>query len=84
MSEPTTTKRPRTTETASAATKSARQAAAKRTADAVTPLTSEERRALIAERAYLRAEQRGFQGGDPVADWLASEREVDALLTRSS
>jgi len=34
----------------------------------------------IAERAYLRAERRGFAGGDPVADWIDAEREVDAEL----
>jgi hypothetical protein len=37
---------------------------------------------LIAERAFLRAERRGFQGGDPVTDWLESEKEVDGLLSR--
>jgi hypothetical protein len=47
-------------------------------------VSAEQRRAMIAEAAYLRAERRGFEGGDPVADWLESEREVDALLTRSA
>ena len=45
-------------------------------------VTADLRRALIAESAYLRAERRGFQGGDPVADWLDSEKEVDLLLSR--
>jgi hypothetical protein len=45
-------------------------------------MTAEQRRALIAESAYLRAERRGFQGGDPMTDWLESEREVDVLLSR--
>lgn len=45
------------------------------------PLSAEQRHALIAESAYLRAAARGFTGGDPMADWLASEREVDALLS---
>ena len=45
-------------------------------------LSAEQRHALIAERAFLRAERRGFQGGDPVTDWLESEKEVDALLSR--
>ena len=44
-------------------------------------ISSEQRRALIAESAYLRAAARGFSGGDPVADWLESEREVDRLLS---
>jgi hypothetical protein len=38
----------------------------------------ERRHRRIAERAYLRAASRGFVGGDPVADWLAAEAEVDA------
>jgi hypothetical protein len=45
-------------------------------------ITSEERTRLIAEKAYLRAECRGFRGGDPVEDWLAAEAEVDAMLMR--
>ncbi len=44
-------------------------------------ISSDQRRAMIAESAYLRAAARGFRGGDPVTDWLASEREVDALLS---
>jgi hypothetical protein len=38
------------------------------------------RRRLIAETAYLRAERRGFSGGNPDDDWLEAEREVDQLL----
>ncbi len=44
-------------------------------------ITADQRHAMIAETAYLRAAARGFRGGDPVADWLASERDVDALLS---
>jgi Protein of unknown function (DUF2934) len=47
-------------------------------------ISADQRRSLIAETAYQRAERRGFQGGDPVADWLESEKEVDALLRRST
>lgn len=36
-------------------------------------------RAAIAERAYYRAEQRGFAPGYDLEDWLAAEREVAAL-----
>lgn len=43
-------------------------------------VSAERRRSLIAESAYLRAERRGFMGGDPVQDWLDSEKEVDRLL----
>ena len=44
-------------------------------------ISADQRHAMIAETAYLRAAARGFSGGDPVADWLASERDVDALLS---
>lgn len=37
---------------------------------------------MIAEAAYLRAEKRGFAGGDPVEDWLTAEREIDKVLKR--
>lgn len=40
----------------------------------------EERQRLIAEVAYLKAEQRGFQGGDPEQDWKEAEAEVDRQL----
>jgi chromosome partitioning protein len=35
------------------------------------------RDALIAEAAYRYAEARGFVGGDPTADWLRAEQEID-------
>jgi hypothetical protein len=41
------------------------------------------REEMIAVAAYFRAEHRGFDGGDPVADWLAAEAEVDAALGNS-
>jgi Protein of unknown function (DUF2934) len=43
-------------------------------------VTPDERRALIAESAYLRAERRGFAPGNEAEDWLAAEAEIDALL----
>jgi len=39
-------------------------------------ILAEERRHLIAQAAYFRAERRGFQGGCPIQDWLEAEREV--------
>jgi hypothetical protein len=42
----------------------------------------DERRRMIEERAYFRAERRGFVGGDPVADWLEAEAEVDRMLAQ--
>jgi Protein of unknown function (DUF2934) len=47
-------------------------------------VSPEQRRQMIEESAYFRAEQRAFTGGDPVADWLLSEREVDELLSQSA
>lgn len=43
-------------------------------------VSEDARRAMVAQAAYLRAERRGFVGGDEVEDWLAAEAEVDALL----
>jgi len=55
-----------------------------RTAKAKAPqraaVSTEDRRAMIAEAAYLRAERRGFAPGHENEDWLAAEVEVDALL----
>lgn len=42
--------------------------------------TGEDRYRMIAEAAYFRAEQRGFAPGDELADWLAAELDIDALL----
>lgn len=36
--------------------------------------------AHIAVAAYFRAEHRGFNGGNAVADWLDAEAEIDAAL----
>ena len=54
------------------------------TATVTRTVSADQRNAMIAESAYLRAEARGFQGGDPVQDWLEGEREVDALLSRAA
>jgi hypothetical protein len=39
----------------------------------------DERHHLIAETAYFIAEQRGFQNGDALEDWLQAEAKVAAL-----
>jgi maltodextrin utilization protein YvdJ len=44
-------------------------------------LVYKDRYERIAEAAYLRAQQRGFEPGHEVEDWLAAEREIDALLS---
>jgi DUF2934 family protein len=45
-------------------------------------ISEDVRRGMIAEAAYLRAERRGFTGGQDKEreDWLAAEAAVDALL----
>lgn len=42
------------------------------------------RNEMIAKAAYYRAEKRSFQDGDPVADWLSSERQIDKLLAQQT
>jgi hypothetical protein len=42
------------------------------------PATREDR---IRLGAYLRAQQRGFNGNNEMEDWLAAEREVDSQET---
>jgi hypothetical protein len=39
-----------------------------------------ERRMMIAEAAYFRAQSRDFQPGHEVEDWLEAEAEVDRQL----
>ncbi|MFI4868254.1 MAG: DUF2934 domain-containing protein [Steroidobacterales bacterium] len=39
------------------------------------------RRDLIAQAAYFRAEQRGFEPGHELEHWLAAEAEIDAALS---
>jgi len=43
-------------------------------------IDAEHRLRLIEEEAYLMAERRGFQGGDPAQDWAEAERTVDYRL----
>jgi hypothetical protein len=43
-------------------------------------VSTDDRRSMIAEAAYLRAERRGFTPGYETEDWLAAEIDVDALL----
>jgi len=43
---------------------------------------AEQHHAHVAVAAYFRAEYRGFNGGDAMADWLAAEAEIDAALNK--
>ena len=41
-------------------------------------VSAQERHCMIAETAYLLAEQRGFQGDSALADWLQAETDINA------
>ena len=69
---------------ASATATKATRAKAGNNKPAAAEITPEQRHQLIAEAAYLRAESRGFDAGDPLDDWLQAEQEVDARLTHSA
>jgi len=54
------------------------------TAPARTQVSEDTRRGMIAQAAYLRAERRGFAPGGEHEDWMAAEKEVDALLNANT
>lgn len=43
-----------------------------------TLFTPKERYEMIAHAAYLRSEQRGFEAGHELEDWLWAEHQVDS------
>lgn len=43
-------------------------------------IDKEERRQMIAEAAYYRYQNRGYEAGCGVDDWLAAEAEIDRML----
>lgn len=42
--------------------------------------STEQRQEMIAEIAFRRAQERGFQGGNPETDWMEAERELNESL----
>ena len=44
------------------------------------PRPSVSRHDMIAIAAYYRAQRRNVEGGEPVQDWLKSEKEIDEIL----
>ena len=38
-----------------------------------------DRFSMISDAAYYRALARGFDGGDPVEDWLIAEAEIESM-----
>jgi hypothetical protein len=47
-------------------------------------IDAEQRQRMITEEAYLIAERRGFQGGDPARDWAEAEKRIDYQLLQVS
>ncbi len=45
-----------------------------------TPITPETRRLMVAEAAYYIAENRGFESGHEVEDWLLAEKQIETVL----
>jgi hypothetical protein len=67
----------RTGTTRQAGNRSAQARGRQRPGDNPAQMPSEdELRRRIAENAYYRALARGFDGGNPVADWLEAERDI--------
>jgi hypothetical protein len=50
----------------------------------VKQVSADERRSMIAQAAYFRAERRNFAPGNELEDWVAAEAEVDRVLARSA
>jgi hypothetical protein len=46
------------------------------------PITSEERKNMVAREAYARFERRGGRAGDPAEDWREAEAEIEAQLKK--
>ena len=65
---------------ATTSAKTASKASARDTEAKGDSVTAAQRQHMIAEAAYFRAQQRGFQYGDPQQDWLAAEAGIDQML----
>lgn len=46
------------------------------------PVSTDDRRRMVAEAAYFRALNRGFQGGDINDDWYRAETQIRAALDK--
>jgi len=62
--------------------KSARRgrAVSKTSTNGSTRIDPAERQQLIAERAYFRAEKRGFAPGGELQDWFEAEAEIEQVF----
>lgn len=57
-------------------------AAAAKPTTAKSAVSPAERMKMIAEAAYYLAQKRGFSGGNELSDWVAAEKQVDALVAK--
>ena len=82
------TEAPATTPAVATSPAPAKRVAKPKVSKAVPPartrVSEDTRRGMIAESAYLRAERRGFAPGHEHEDWVAAEKEVDALLNANT
>lgn len=69
-----------TSKSTSIKSKSVKSSSAKKAPRMGKSYSPEDRWKMIADAAFFKAERRGFAPGGEVADWLAAEMEVDALL----
>ena len=46
------------------------------------PINQDDRRRMVAEAAYFRAEHHAFRSDDINDDWYQAEAEIDAMLTK--
>jgi len=76
-------KKPAVTAVPKTVTRAKKPVSTKADTSAAKTVTPEERWRMVAEAAYLRAERRGFSGGNPTDDWLAAEAEIDELLSKT-
>jgi hypothetical protein len=63
---------------------SAHQSPVQRIATSVAESRAAERRAMIADAAYFRAERRGFAPGHELEDWLAAELDLTNIQQREA
>ncbi|MFO1350519.1 MAG: DUF2934 domain-containing protein [Gammaproteobacteria bacterium] len=42
-----------------------------------------DRRSMIAQAAYFKAERRGFSPGQELQDWIEAEQEISAAIDRA-
>ena len=73
-------KRERHPSTAAVTRPELKQSVSPASAEGESVISADERRLMICEAAYYRAEHRGFEPGHELEDWIAAEAEIERLL----